>query len=151
MDVLTKEQRRRNMQAINGKGTKIERSLRRALWTRGLRYRCNNHAVYGKPDLLFTSLKIAVFCDSEFFHGKNWETEKYRIQSNRDFWWKKIESNISRDILVNQVLRNQGYLVIRFWGKEIISNLEDCVERIVQTVELRKYEKLHRDKAIVGV
>lgn len=76
MDVLTPEQRRRNMQAIKCKNTKIESILAKAMWTRGLRYRRNDKTVKGKPDFVFKSIKVAVFCDSEFFHGRNWEIEK---------------------------------------------------------------------------
>ena len=91
MDRHSKEQRRRNMQAIRNKNSHIERTLAKALWKRGYRYRKNNKAVFGKPDLTFRKCKIAVFVDSEYFHGKNWVTEKFKINTNREFWWKKIE------------------------------------------------------------
>lgn len=96
MDVLTKEQRRKNMQAIKSKNTKIEELLAKALWLRGFRYRRNNKNVFGKPDFIFKKYKIAIFCDSEYFHGKDWETQKHRIKINTEFWHKKIESNIDR-------------------------------------------------------
>lgn len=130
MDVLTKEQRRRNMQAIRNRGTKDETLLAKTLWRQGHRYRKNDKSVFGKPDLTFKQYKLAVFVDSEYFHGKNWETEKYRIQTNRDFWWTKIENNMKRDKKVNEELVRTGWKVLRFWSKEIRKNLANCVVEI---------------------
>lgn len=130
MDVLTKEQRRKNMQAIRSKETKDEVLLAKTLWRRGHRYQKNHKTIFGKPDLTFKSKKLAVFVDSEFFHGKNWDIEKSRIKTNRDFWWKKIEGNIKRDELVNEELIRQGWKVLRFWSKEIRKNLASCIDKI---------------------
>ena len=136
MDVLTKEQRHRNMQAIKGRETKIEIKLAKGLWARGHRYRKNDKTVFGKPDLTFKRLKIAVFVDSEYWHGKNWEKEKFRIKTNRKFWWNKIEGNIKRDKTVNKELKRTGWRVLRFWGKEIDKKLELCIFKV--EVEIRK-------------
>ncbi|GAC1427708.1 MAG: very short patch repair endonuclease [Flavisolibacter sp.] len=130
MDVLTKEQRRKNMQAIKSKGTKDEVLLAKSLWHKGYRYRKNDKTVYGKPDLTFRKQKLAIFIDSEYFHGKNWETEKNRITTNRDFWWTKIEGTMRRDNLDNEHLINSGWKVIRFWSKEIRKSLANCVSLI---------------------
>ena len=97
MDVLNKEQRRKNMQAIRSTNTKMEVALAKALWASGHRYRKNDKTVFGKPDLTFKQLKIAVFVDSEYFHGKDWVILKHRINTNRKFWWNKIETNMKRD------------------------------------------------------
>ena len=99
MDVHTPEQRSKNMRAIKSKETKDEVRLARALWKLGYRYRKNNKKIFGKPDLTFGKIKLAIFVDSEFFHGKNWETEKFRIKTNQDFWHKKIEGNINKSYL----------------------------------------------------
>lgn len=130
MDVLTKEQRRKNMQAIKSKGTKDEILLAKALWHRGYRYRKNNMTVYGRPDLTFKKNKVAIFIDSEYFHGKDWNKEKHRIKTNMEFWWEKIENNMQRDRRVNEQLINNGWKVIRFWSKEIRKNLANCVHLI---------------------
>ena len=82
------------MQAVKSKGSKIETLLAKELWKRGHRYRKNNKSVYGKPDLTFKKHKIAIFVDSEFWHGKEWEVRKKDHKSNKDFWHKKIERNI---------------------------------------------------------
>lgn len=135
MDVLTKEQRRKNMQAIKGSGTKDEVLLAKALWGLGYRYRKNDKTIFGKPDLTFKKYKIAVFVDSEYFHGKNWIKEKYRIKTNRQFWWTKIEGNIRRDLRVNEQLINNGWRVLRFWSKEIRKNLAYCVKEVEQNLK----------------
>lgn len=135
MDVLTKEQRRRNMQAIKSENTKDEVLLAKALWKRGWRYRKNNKKIFGKPDLTFVRQKLAIFVDSEYFHGKDWDKEKYRIKSNRPFWWAKIEGNIQRDLRVNEQLINSGWKVMRFWSKEIRKNLAYCVREIEQNLK----------------
>lgn len=132
MDVLTKEQRTKNMRAIKSSGTKDETLLAKSLWKCGHRYRKNNKSVFGKPDLTFKKQKIAIFIDSEYFHGKDWEVNKYRIKTNREFWWNKIENNIARDKLVNSKLLENGWTVLRFWSKEIRKNLAYCVE-VVET------------------
>jgi DNA mismatch endonuclease (patch repair protein) len=138
MDVLTPEQRRKNMQAIKSKNTKMEVLLAKSLWKLGYRYRKNNKNVFGKPDITFKKYKIAVFVDGEYFHGKDWENEKFRIKTNRDFWWKKIEENIKRDQQVNQQLMLEGWKVIRFWSKEVRKNLELCILRIEEALTERR-------------
>lgn len=128
MDRHTPEQRRKNMQAVKNSGSKIETMLQKELWNRGLRYRKNAKHIYGKPDIAFIGKKIAVFCDSEFFHGYDWENKKQEIKSNRDFWISKIERNIQRDIEVNEKLKSEGWTVIRFWGNDIKNNLKQCAD-----------------------
>lgn len=137
MDRLTKEQRRKNMQAVKNKDSKIEKILRRALWKKGIRYRKNYSKLIGKPDIVLTKYRIAIFVDSEFWHGYDWEKKKYEIKTNKDFWINKIESNINRDIFVTNQLRNDGWIVLRFWGNEIINNLEQCIKAIEDTIRRR--------------
>ena len=134
MDVLTKEQRRKNMQAIKCKDTQIEVILAKALWHKGFRFRRNNQKILGKPDIVFTKQKVVIFCDSEYFHGKDWEVNKHRIKSNQSFWYKKIEGNIARDKKVNEKLAEEGWIVLRFWGTEIKKNTELCVLKISQAL-----------------
>jgi len=141
MDVLTKEQRRRNMQAIRSKETKMEVVLAKTLWQRGHRYRKNNKTVFGKPDFTFKKYKIAIFIDSEYFHGKDWEKNKHRIQTNQQFWWDKIESNMRRDLKVINTLKEKRWIVIRFWSEEIRKNLANCIHAIESALDLRKNEE----------
>lgn len=138
MDNRTKEQRKKNMQAVKSKDSKIEQKLRKALWHKGIRYRKNYSAIFGKPDIVITKYKIAVFCDSEFWHGYNWDIAKNEIKSNHDFWISKIEKNIQRDIEVNKKLKADGWVVIRFWGNQIHKRLDDCVECVLSKIERKK-------------
>ena len=130
MDKFSKEKRSKIMSSIKSKDSKIEIMLRKALWKRGYRYRINYPQVIGKPDIVFVKKKVAVFCDGEFWHGYDWEKRKYEIKSNQKFWHEKIEKNIKRDKDVNLSLSEQGWKVIRFWGKDIEKNLPKCIEII---------------------
>lgn len=132
MDNLTKEQRHRNMKNIKSQDTSIEIKLRKLLWKQGYRYRKNYKLLPGKPDIAITKYKIAIFCDSEFFHGKDWEVMKPRIErgNNSAYWLKKIERNMERDDEVNKQLLFMGWTVVRFWGKDIVKNSEDCLKVI---------------------
>lgn len=135
MDNHTPEQRHKNMQAVRNKDSKIELMLRKALWQRGLKYQKNSNKVFGHPDIVFLGKKVAVFVDSEFWHGFNWEQKKAEIKSNREFWIPKIEKNIKRDNEVNKFLEEHGWTVIRFWGNEIKNDTEACVDLIVRVLE----------------
>lgn len=136
MDNLTKEQRRKNMQHIRSKDSAIEKKLRKALWDRGYRYRKNYKDLPGKPDIVLTKYKIAIFCDGEFFHGKDWEILKPRLEksNNSKFWKKKIKRNIERDEEVNKQLLFLGWTVIRFWGQDIMKNTEGCIRVVEEAI-----------------
>ncbi len=135
-DVLTPEQRRKNMQHIRSENTSIEVMLRKALWNKGYRYRKNYKKLPGKPDIVLTKYKIAIFCDSEFFHGKDWEVLKPRLEkgNNSEFWINKISRNIDRDDEVNKKLLFMGWTVIRFWGNDIKKNIDECVKVVEETI-----------------
>jgi DNA mismatch endonuclease Vsr len=134
MDKLTPEQRLKNMQAVKAHGSFIEITLAKALWKKGYRYRKNNKSVFGKPDLTFKQLKIAVFIDGDFWHGKNWKDRKHDHKSNQVFWHKKIERNMQRDKEVNSQLLKEGWKVLRFWGDDIKQNLQSCIIKIEETI-----------------
>ena len=110
------EKSHKMMSKIRGKDTSIEVALRKVLWRRGYRYR--------------------KFCDSEFFHGKDWEVLKGKLQNgkNPDYWIKKIERNIERDHEKDQELIAEGWTVIHFWGKEILKNTDECIKVIEETI-----------------
>ena len=135
-DVLTKEQRRKNMQHIKSKDTSIELLLRKALWHKGYRYRKNYKKLPGSPDIVLTKYKIAIFCDGEFFHGKDWPQlkEKLNKSENSEFWIQKIEKNINRDMEINKQLVVKDWTVIRFWGKDIKNDLESCIKTIEEAI-----------------
>ena len=130
----TKEQISFNMQQVKNKDSNIEVLLRKELWSRGIRYRKNVNRIYGKPDIVFIGKKIAVFCDSEFWHGYNWEERKKDFKSHQEFWIPKIERNMERDAEVTAKLESEGWTVIRFWGNEIKKSTARCADIIEKAV-----------------
>ena len=124
------------MQRIKAKDTSIEVKLRKALWNKGYRYRKNYGSLPGKPDIALTKYKIAIFCDSEFFHGKDWEVLKPRLEksNNSQYWISKISRNREHDDEINKRLLFEGWTVIRFWGKDIQKNADKCVKVIEETI-----------------
>ena len=131
------EQRKKNMRNIRSKDTAIEIRLRKALWHEGIRYRKNYKKIPGKPDIAITKYRIAVFCDSSFWHGRDYETKK-KPATNTDYWDKKIRSNIKRDGEVDSILRAMGWTVLRFWDVEINKNLNECIQTIKEAMFLSK-------------
>ena len=131
----TKEQISYNMQQVKNKDSKIEVLLRKELWSRGLRYRKNVNRIYGKPDIVFIGKKVAVFCDSEFWHGYNWEERKKDFKSHQEFWIPKIERNMERDAEVTAKLESEGWTVLRFWGNEIKKNTAQCADVVEQAIK----------------
>ena len=125
----------KNMSRIRSQDTSIELRLRKALWEKGYRYRKNYKALPGSPDIALTKYKIAIFCDSEFFHGKDWDVLKPRLEKgkNPDYWLKKIERNRSRDWETDRRLL-LGWTVIHFWGKDIIKDTEGCVKVVEEAI-----------------
>ena len=128
------------MSRIRGKDTSIEVKLRKALYEKGCRYRCNSKYIFGHPDISFKGVKVVVFCDSEFWHGKDFEENEKKILSNREYWIPKIKRNIKRDNEVNEKLTEEGYLIYRFWGGEIQKNLDKCVTKILEGLSSRGYK-----------
>ena len=136
MTKLTPEQRNKNMKAIRSKDTSIELILRKALYRRGFRYRKNYKALPGSPDIAITKHRIAIFCDSEFFHGKDWEALKLRLEngSSSTYWIKKITRNMERDRETEQALRFREWTVLRFWGDDIRKHTDDCVRAVEEAI-----------------
>lgn len=138
MDFLTPEQRSKLMSAIRSTNTKDEVRLAKALWALGYRYRRNNKTVFGRPDFTFKKIKLAIFVDGEFFHGKNWNIDRNRIKTNSEFWIKKIERNMQRDIEVNTYLESQNWKILRFWSSDIKKNLDACILEIQNAINERQ-------------
>lgn len=134
----TPEQISYNMKRVKNKDSQIELLLRKELWSRGLRYRKNVNNIIGKPDIVYIGKKVAIFVDSEFWHGYNWEVKKLEIKSNKEFWYHKIERNIERDKEVNAALENSGWKVLRFWGTDIKKNVKHCADIIQEELLWKK-------------
>lgn len=122
------------MQAIRSTDTSIEIALRTALWHRGVRYRKNYKQLPGKPDIAITKYRIVVFCDSDYWHGYDWENRHQRIKSNRDYWIPKIERNMARDKEITAQLQAMGWIVLRFWEWQIKKRLNECVDVVIKTI-----------------
>lgn len=124
------------MSRIRGKDTSIELALRKALWHKGIRYRKNYKKIPGSPDIAITKYKIAIFCDSEFWHGKDWDAlnNKLRKGNNSKYWTKKIAENIERDKEKDQILFAMGWRVLHFWEKDIENHLETCVKAVEEAI-----------------
>jgi DNA mismatch endonuclease (patch repair protein) len=108
--------------------------LRKALWHEGIRYRKNFKALPGKPDIVITKYKIVIFCDGEFWHGKDWKNRKETLKENKEYWISKIEKNIERDNEIDAMLLQQGWNILHFWGKEIEKSLSSCVWEVKETI-----------------
>lgn len=150
MDSLTKEQRKKCMSHIRSKDTGIEVALRKALWHKGYRYRKNYKELPGTPDIVLSKYHIAIFCDSEFWHGKDWDILKPRLLKgkNSDYWIKKIERNRERDLETDKKLLFMDWTVIRFWGKEILANTDECIHVIEETIfenQMRNSDDLQQE------
>lgn len=120
----TTKQKSAEMSRVHSTGGEDEVILRKMLWHKGIRYRTNYKKLPGKPDIAITKYKIAVFIDGEFWHGYEWEKHKPRIKRNREYWIHKIEYNIEHDKEVNEKLRADGWIVLRFWSKKVLKNPE---------------------------
>ena len=142
MDVFSKEKRSKIMRAIKSKDTKEEVLLAKTLWHRGHRYRKHDRSVFGTPDLSFKRYKIALFVDGEFFHGKDWETVKLRLDNNKEYWIAKIERNQERDKIVNEYLTSKGWTVLRFWSKDVRKKLFTTVRTIEKEIN-DKHKKIY--------
>lgn len=127
----------KNMSHIRGKDTSIEVKLRKALFAKGYRFRKNYKAVPGTPDIAFTKYRIAIFCDGEFFHGKDWDIKRQKVLqgTNGGYWVSKIERNIERDNEIDKELKVMDWTAIHFWGKDIQKNLDECIHVIEETIQ----------------
>lgn len=126
------EQTRRKMSRVRASGSKIERLLGSALWRAGLRYR-KQYRLPGTPDFVLVSARVAIFCDSNFWHGYRWgKRMRSTFRKNQEFWWAKIEANRARDRRVDRELKALGWTVLRFWEHEIKLKTVDCVEKALR-------------------
>ena len=124
------------MSSVHSKDTNIEVILRKALWHKGSRYRKNLSNLPGKPDIAITKYHIAIFCDADFWHGKNWDKLKVKLGQGKNphFWINKIENNRKRDIRVDKQLNGLGWIVLRFWGNDILKHTEECVKTVEEAI-----------------
>lgn len=123
------------MSAIKSRDTRPELALRKELWRRGLRYRKNYKRLPGKPDIVFLGVRLAVFCDGDFWHGHNWAIRGYgsleeELSRYSKAWAGKIARNIQRDARVDRELEAMGWRVLRIWESEIKADVKRCGDRV---------------------
>lgn len=129
-DVLTPEQRKKNMSRIRGKNTSPEMKLRKLLWQNGIRGYRIHYNLPGKPDIVFTRKKLIIFVDGCFWH-------KCPLcfkppATHAEFWEEKIQKNVERDKRVNEELEKTGWIVLRIWEHEIRKSPDAVLEKIRQ-------------------
>ena len=132
MDNLTKEQRRKNMQHIRSTGTVPERAVMEALKKKKIYFATYVSKIIGKPDIVFRRKKVAVFIDSDFWHGH--PKRCIMPKTNSNYWKKKIEGNQKRDKLVNAELKNNGWVVVRLWEYDIKHSFEKSFQKILNAI-----------------
>lgn len=130
---ISSETKRKN----RSKNTRVELVLRSHIWKLGLRYRLHAPDLPGKPDLVFASAKVVVFCDGDFWHGRNWRRLKRELRgrNNPEYWIPKIAANIHRDLMQRRALESAGWRVVRLWETDILKDptaAAAIVERIIR-------------------
>lgn len=138
MKLQTTPQRSKNMKAVKSHDTKIELILRKALWHQGIRYRKNFKIYSCKPDIVITKYKIAIFCDGDFWHGKE---DPNIVKTHKKFWTEKIKRNIERDLENTIELRDNGWIVLRFWESDILKDISKCIESVMNEISIIKKSK----------
>jgi DNA mismatch endonuclease (patch repair protein) len=136
-----------NMSRIRSKGTKIEEKMKEILKSFPLEY-VEHPKMFGKPDFAYPELKIAIFADSDFWHGFDWSKKKNEIKTNKEFWLNKIERNMNRDLEVSARLEEEGWRVIRIWGHDLVRNPDKCHNIVQKALSEAKQEK-DRSKSFI--
>jgi len=131
-DNLSPDQRSFAMSRVKGRDTSIERMLRSRLHEQGYRFRKHVKELPGKPDIVFSKKKVAVFVDGDFWHGYRFPTWEHKLTS---FWQNKIRKTRCRDTRNFRNLRRRGWIVIRIWGHDIKNNLDECIRRICSVLD----------------
>jgi DNA mismatch endonuclease (patch repair protein) len=127
---LSKKRISYTMSRVRSSGSEIETILGKALWCAGVRYR-KQYPIFGKPDFVIVQRRIAIFCDSEFWHGYRWGIRRrLEHKTNQSYWFQKIERNRARDREVNSRLGKEGWTVIRLWERQIYRDSADCALKI---------------------
>ena len=116
--------------------TRCEVALRKALWAAGCRYRKNVSDLPGRPDVVFPGARLAVFCDGDFWHGRDWDERRRKLGrgTNSEYWLAKIQRNIDRDRENDRLLRERGWTVLRFWESRIRSDLHGIVRTTLEAL-----------------
>ena len=131
-----REEISRIMRRVKSRDTGPEVLLRKALWSRGLRYRLCDSSLPGKPDIVFRGRRVAIFVDGDFWHGNQWRRRRcssleaqFQHTDSKGYWIRKIRRNIKRDRENTARLMSMGWAVLRFWECDLGENLRGCVDK----------------------
>lgn len=133
---------RKRMSKVKLKNGKAEVLLAKRLWHAGFRYRKNDKRLPGSPDIAILRYHVAIFVDGEFWHGKDWNARKSKLKHNVAYWQGKIEENINRDMRVDNELNALGWRVLRYWEKDILSNIDEIGCEINEIISEIKFNRL---------
>ncbi|OIR59889.1 very short patch repair endonuclease [Bacillus sp. FMQ74] len=136
-DKHTKEQRRKNMQAIKSQ-SKLEDIATAELWRRGMRFRRNVKSLFGKPDIAIKKYKIVVFIDSCFWHGC--DIHGNMPKSNKEYWEAKLKRNKVRDSEVTSYYKEKGWNILRIWEHEFKKDFNMAIDKIEKFIKETKDE-----------
>lgn len=134
----------RIMAAVRGRENKAEARLRRALHSRGLRYRLQRRELVGRPDIVFGAARVVVFVDGDYWHGRalvegGEVTLRQVIRGERFDWWRaKLARNIERDREVTIALEEAGWCVLRFWESDVLKSLDEVATTVADVVAARR-------------
>ena len=125
-DMFTKEKRSEIMSKIRSKGSKIELKMKKVLEENNIKFEYQPK-MFGSPDFLIPP-NIVIFCDSSFWHGRNWNN--LRLKLSKNYWYDHIKENRRRDRKVNAELKKKGCIVLRFWDTQIEKQIDECIKQI---------------------
>lgn len=148
MDIVTPEQRSKNMAAIRSKDTKPEIYFRKLLFAKGYRYSLNSKKVPGHPDIYLRKYNTAVFVHGCFWHRHEGCKFAYVPKSRIEFWQNKFEANRKRDFVVRNELYEKGIKCLVVWEcsiKKMGKSELICSEYIKQIEAFLENKELYRE------
>jgi DNA mismatch endonuclease (patch repair protein) len=128
------EIRRRTMQAVKGKDTAPEMTVRRMLHASGFRYRVHRTDLPGCPDIVFGRRRKIIFIHGCFWHGHDCSRGARIPKSNTAYWTAKIDRNQKRDAATREQLKKDGWRVLVIWECEIHEGLIHQLEKFLREV-----------------
>jgi len=133
----TSEQRSRIMSRVRGKNTKLEQSVSKYLWRKGIRFRKNVQSLFGKPDIAIKKYKFVIFIDSCFWHGCRSHFKP--PNKNSEYWHKKIDRNIARDNEVTLFYQRLDWTIIRIWEHDLKSHFDLVIYEVYKQILMAKH------------
>ncbi|MGN6110052.1 MAG: DNA mismatch endonuclease Vsr [Kofleriaceae bacterium] len=120
--------------------TRCELLLRKALTALALRYRVDVVNLVGRPDIVFRAARIIVFCDGDYWHGRDLDRRLAKLATghNAPYWVAKITANVERDRHVTATLERDGWLVLRYWEGDIKANADAVAHEVAAHVRTRR-------------